>query len=422
MPNPKEKLLLASATYPGNFGYYEKLIPFLNKYEVFFLFTPKAKEHFLPEMIQHCQKKGYPYFLLPKYSLNNKILRKIPLFYPIAEAYDFRKRVKGLLKDRTITRIISIFDMDLYDGCLFKEANKLGIKTMLLQWALSSPIIRPRHQIKPKMSVRVIYSYFVRAHQFLARLLLRYVLGFEFKPRKVNGSGNSQKFGVINQQAYNLYKKWGVKPEKMSIIGYLDFDLAQKTKEEFDNNPAIREKTAQKYNIDLSKQNIAIFSTPFDRRDIKILSQQEQLAYFGKIIKTIREVFSPDEADILFKIHPGEDFAFYQPLRQCGVKLYDKYTVNRELIYFADLYITHHSTTSFIPIRMHKEAIFVNFCQLAWIESAKKYLGVKKFISDPAEFKKMLIDFKNHCLEKQYIHQPEIFTENSIEKMVNWIG
>ena len=410
-------ILLFIPHYIGSLKYFEKLIPYLeHKYDVGFLFLPKVKKIYLPEMINYCLKNNYKYYLIERYS-PNKFLTKIPIYRTLAMLFCYKKQVKELLKDSRIKKFISSLDTNFYFHYLFDEANKVGIDTMVLQWAITTKFVIDKHIKQNNPSLR----------QKLTGILLKYITGLNPKKENFIGNGNSKKFGVINKQAYDLFKNAGVNEKKLSIVNYLDFYFARKTYRELDSDPQKKEKLMQRYNINPEKKNIIIYSTPFNTKDYArntefALSDNAQLAYYQDLIRMIRNDFNTDEADILFKIHPAEDINLYKPLEQQNVKLYGKDTVNEEIITVADLYIAHHSTTNFIPILTGKDAIFINFIGDKSIDFLKKHFGIKKFVSDKKEFQKLIADFKNNRLEKQYELTEEIYVPDSLNKIINWIG
>ncbi len=399
----KNKLLL-TPHYIGSLKYFEKLIPYLkDKYEIAFLFTPKARQNLLPEMISYCQEKNYSYYLIEKYQAN-KLFKIIPFYYPIRQTIDYKKQVGRLLTDKTIKKIISVFDTDFYSYHLLKTANKKEIETMVLQWSLTIPGKFKKR--KPGLGRKIYFG--------LVNLILKPIIGTMPTGLGKLAGGSSQKFGVINQKAWQMFKELGIPKKKMAIVGYLDFALAQQS---FD-----KQALAQKHQVNLDKKNIVIFSTPFNTKDIVLFSDSQQLDYFKKIILGIRQVFSPAEANILLKIHPAENIELYQPLKKLGVKLFGKQTNNFELTALSDLYLCHHSTTNFIPMAMNKQAIFLNLIQSPYIERTKAYNGIKKFISSQDEFKNLLADFKNNSLPLQYSPDPSIITPDSLQKILAWIN
>lgn len=418
------KQLLFIPHYIGSLKYFEKLIPHLeNKYEVGFLFIPRKPKR-LPEMINYCKEKNYNYFILEKYQ--KKHLKLLPFYHAIKSYYVYKKKCEDFLSSNNIARLIGIMDIDFYYGCLFDVANKLGIKTMILQWGFSAPLkIRKiaKQELRYK-SIKVknnrISSFIKDFYSFLLEII-KSVLGFKYDRINIMSGGNTKEFGVINQYSYNFFKDAGVPEQKMTVVGYIDFDTAKKTFETLNNNPGFKRKIAKKYNINLNKKNIIIYSSPFYIKDITILSPNQQLKHFYEIIKIVRKIFDKETTDILFKIHPVEKIDLYQPLKKIGVKLYDKNAINEELVALSDLYIGYFSTSNVIPIVMQKDCIFINLIEFKHMELLKEGYSIKKFISDKNEFKKLLIDFKNNKLVKQYTKDSVIDDGRCIERIIKWI-
>lgn len=421
MEHKKDKILFIPF-YIGNLKYFEKLVPHLGKnYEASFLFlpVPAIAAQNKSEMILYCQRRKYGYRIMDDFFLPT-ILKKIPFLYPLMMSYDYRKKVKKFLQESHIKKIISANDVHFYMNCLFNEAHKTGVATMVLQWS----IMYKRESTLQK----TLESKWMRLYHHLSQKLIEYVSVCHVRNLKIWGGGNAQRFGVINKQAYDMFKEAGVSEEKMSIVGYLDFHLAKQTYERLSNSRQERDALTEQYGINPRKKNIVLYSNPFNMGgkintpDINVFTDEQQLLYYQKIVQLIREVFDESEADILFKIHPIEDIGLYKPLENHGVKLYGKDTNNENLIYFADLYIAHYSTANLIAIAMKKEAIFINLIKLKTIELAREYLSIKKFTSSEAEFLKLLHDYKNNKLKHQYNLDGDLIAPNSLQKIISWIN
>lgn len=423
--NAKNKILLVPH-YTASFRYLEKLIPYLQtKYEIFFLFTPKVKEKFLQEMEIICKQKGYGYFVIARPKLPRAV-KKIPLLYqPLLLSLYYRWKIQKLLKKNIFQKIIANNDTNFFNNYLFQKANQMGAQTMVLQWSIFGRQ-RKEEAYQKSWDPKITGPWWKKIGKLIKRKMVNSLMergNISQRGRRNLGAGQAQKIGVFNQKTFAILKKAGIKEEKMAIVGSMDFVQAEKIQEELFKDSLLREKTAQKYGLDLAKKNIIIFSSPFNTKDICLLSDQEQLTYFQKIAHCVREVFNPKGADILLKIHPAENLTTYQSLKALGVKLFDKFANNEELIALSSLYIATCTTTNYIAIAMNKEAIFINLLELERIECVKPSFGIKKFVHNEEELKKLLRDFKNNCLERQYEIPPEdIYTKNSLQKIINWIG
>jgi len=410
-------ILILIPSYIGNIKFFEKLTPYLKNYNIAFLFIPKVnkeKDVLVEEMKQYCQEKNYQYFELTN-PCTKKLLKIIPFYYPLKNFYFYRKNVRSLFNNKSIKKIISVVDLNFYYKLLFHEANLRGIETMLMQWALTH-----EYSIKKKNNEK---KYFLKTFYFnIVSLLLKFIGGIKNNKVKVLGGGNTNKFGVINEPAFRLFKSAGVDEKKMSIIGYIDFHEAEKKYLSIKKNKKLQNSITKRLGINSNKKIITIFTTPFNVKDLKILSKIEQINYYKKIVSNIRIVFNKKEADIYLKIHPAESKEKYSSLKEFEVKIFDKNIHNEELIFFTDLYIAHHSTTNYIPIIMNKNSIFINLLNLELIELTKKYFGIIQYINNYKMFNKLLSDFKNNRLDKQYSEKEKIITPDSLKKILNWIG
>ncbi|OHA26146.1 MAG: hypothetical protein A3D52_00485 [Candidatus Taylorbacteria bacterium RIFCSPHIGHO2_02_FULL_44_36] len=420
---PKPKLIFVPH-YIGSLLYFEKLLPFLvSRYEVRFLIL-FIHQGTYREMLDYCRQRNLAYdFLTPPKSADNSKKTNFPVFSLIRDLILYKKQIRVLLNDKQIKEIISVNDGGIYVGYLMTEANKRGIDTAVLQWALAYADEEQRKM--PKKIVvfwrSVLYCLAKPVYIFFKKLAVLLILGI-YQNKSVLGGGTAKRFGVINQQAFEFFKKQGVPEEKMTVVGYLDFHLAEKTKKDFDDNKQTFLKKALEYNINLSKKNIIVFSSPFYIKDIKIITAEEQVRYYKKLIEKIREICPLEKYDILFKIHPIEDLNTYKSLENIGIKIFDKNADNHALIYLSDLYIADSTTTNFIPITMGKKAIFINFYKLLLVESSKYCFGIKKFATDEKEFNRLLKLYHDRRLPVQYEKDEEIITPDSLTKIIEWIS
>jgi len=415
-----DKLILAPH-YTGSLKYLEKLIPHLKrKYEILFVFLPKIRSQYLLEMVEYCQNKNYAYLKIEVKNCNSVIKH-------LAQKLEYKKNITNVLKRIKPQRIVVISDSDFWDAVLVEEANRLGIETLLLQWAIALP-----PAIKSAMDQELAEKSIVdnldskKKDNFLKSYLNSFtqqLLGLPRQHPRLFGSGEAKKIGVINNFTANFLTKLGINKEKIAVVGHIDFDHAKETFDSLRNNQEKREMVAAKLSINQTKKNIIIFaSTPFYTKDMTIMEPADQVKYYEKIINSIRLVFSPAEADIHFKIHPAEDVKLYEPLARQGIKIYDKNTNNEELIFFADLYISHHSTTNFIAMIMKKPIIFLNLINLEFINYFTDVTGAKEFINSEKTFIEKLKKFKSENSLLDYNLNSVSTDGKNVERIVKWIN
>src|SRR3989344_4413615 len=328
-----------------------------------------------------------------------------------------------LFEKLAVEKIISVNDNSIYVRWLITEGNKRGIDTMVLQWALfyEGQRLRPPRLVKNWR--RIFYKFGKPVYLFFRKIFRGLILGFDFEGGKfVIGAGPSKRMGVINSAAKDCFVQAGVPEKKISIVGHPDFYLAEEVMKNLGSSSLEKITVADKYGIDLSKKNVVFYSSPMYVKDITVLTPAEQLDYTKRLFTIIRKYLTEKNYDLILKIHPLEKADLYRPVEELGVKIMKKQTNNNELIFFADLYIADSTFTNFIPIAMGKEAIFVNFFNLPSVESAKGCFGIKKFIEAWDEFEKLLELFRDGNLPRQYEFDAKILINNSLRKILDWIG
>ncbi len=417
----RKPLLLVAPHYMGSLRYFEKLIPLLaDRYEVcFFLFFAHTASY--REMEMYCANKKYSYLAVDAVAVP-KACSRLPFFTYLANVRRYRRAVLSLLADIPVAKMIAPNDNGLYIRLLFTEAARRGIDTMVLQWALAYHGVKDRPP-RPVAGWRR-WSYRIAKPLYLKikRSLLSFVLDPAYRTDKgIVGGGASARFGVINEQAFEYYRTHGVRREKMTIVGSLEF-AATEAFAAVATAPGVLDDAARHYGINRRKKNIILYSSPFNLKDVTIFTDEEQYRYAERLISLIRGACPPSAYDVLFKIHPAEDLSLYRPLEALGVKLFGKDAVNQELIALSDLYIADNTNTNFITILLGRPAIFINLMNLPLVEKAKDYFGIRSFVHSETEFSERLRDFCAGRLAPQYHRDGSIFTPRSAERIRAWIG
>ena len=401
--------------YVGGLRYFEKIMPYLSeRYDVRFLLI-YAKRGTFQEMVDYCKAQSLRFYAI-------ELPHSRRMFFAFARELVFYRRAVAAFLDEKPAKLIAVNDNSIYVRYLFNEANKRGFGTAVLQWALTYPGQKDRPVEKRSSFNRAAYHFKKFFSSKAKTFLLKIIFGAGFIHEKdVLGRGPSKSFGVINEQAFAFFKSCGVPAEKMTVVGYVDFELALRTKKELDADEGKKKRTMASLSIDPSKKRIVIFTSSYNSSVVKVFDDLGQYRFYEDIVTRIRKFCSANEYQILLKIHPIEKKALYAPLEKYGVVVFDKFANNFELVYFSDLYIADSTTANFIPEIMGKDAIFIDFYGLPLIEASRKYLGVKKFIRNPDEFESLLGLWKQGKLEKQY-ETSDLLVENSLERIVRWVG
>ncbi len=419
--------------YTGSLRYYERLGEYLkDHYDVSFLLIqlPRlggkqytASHYNFDEMVSHCTQKGLDFYTI-RQPAPSRVLSRFPFLQFLVSARTYAREVNRVFSDARIRKLIAINDAGFYFGTIFSEAKKRGIDAYVLQWAVTYDVQANGAAKKVVPAWRLaVHSVRKNIENASKALLLKCVAGRgASNVKSVLGSNLSDKFGVINQQAFDYFASQGVPRGKMTVVGYLDFHAATALKQRLDTNESARAEVAGRLGIDQTKKNIVIFSSAYNSNVVHVLDDAGQLSFYENIVEMIRESCPVEQYAISLKIHPIENISLYEPLKKQGIKIYDKFTDNAELIYFSDLYVADSTTVNFVPVLMNKHALFVNFLQLPLIEASREYFGIKKYITNKDEFRALVAAYADGRLEPQYNPDTRIFTKDSLSKTVAWVG
>lgn len=419
--SPARDTLVFVPHYLGSLLYFEKLIPYIHdRYDVLFLLN-FGNNRYVEEMAAYCAGKGYSFYRIAEPKMG--IFGCFELFYFLRGAAHYKKELPKFLEHVRIKKVITLTDGGFYMGYLFAEAEKRGIDAMVLQWALTYHGQKSRPKRIPPLFRRLLYRFGKPVYIFLQALAFRVFIGPNFSFSKtILGGGVGRRFGVINQQAYDFFLSHGIPKEKMAIVGSLEFAAAEKTFFDLRTNPAREKEARARLGLNDGKKNIVFYSSPYNVKDITILTDEEQYLFTERVMGIIRDVCPEEGYNLLLKVHPKEETKLYEPLARYGVKIFHKDADNAELVYFSDLYIDGGSTTNFIPILEGKEALFINPLKLAVVETTADHFGINRYVHEYEEFRVLLELFKRGKLPKQYTYKDEIFTKNSLRKILHWIG
>ncbi len=413
--------LLFVPHYIGSFKYYEKLKPFLeDRYEVIFLLIFPHQKAFA-EMKQYAEARGHASILIPppRFFSGASVFG---VFSYIAALFAYRRGVNELFK-KPMGKIIAPNDSGIYIRYLFNKARRHRVETLVLQWAMAYEGARARIRKVGAWHRQIIYEILKPLYAGFKKIFARLLLGSDFTiSKELTGLGNSDRMGVINRRALDYFISHGVSPEKLSIVGYLDYHFSQTVKRDLDLDSRKRVEAMKRLSIDPSLKLITLFSSPYNGKDVNVLTDAEQYDFTSRIMNTIREICPASRFALALKIHPSERIELYRPLEKIGVKIFGKDTDNYELVYFTDLYVAGGTAVNFVPLIMGKDAIFINFLKLSNIEDTRPIFNIKKFVTDDAEFRELLTRYREGILPRQYADVEDVITHDSLKKIIAWIG
>lgn len=390
--------------------YYAKILPSLEKtYEVGFILLADRGT------IKFCEENGYHFYKLFLEGESFSGVR-IPFVSSVLKQWSFIKRCDVFLKQEKPTKLVAVVSKNFHIQALFDKANKSGIETIALQWAMQ--YARATNSELPRI------DRFKRFVQKIYFFILDPVLTFFYKIQTKGVSDlrayKAEKIGIMGEPEKENFLAQGYDPKKMRIVGNADFDFVHKLKRKIDTDITLRNSLVSKYGFDTQKVNILILSTIFYiGKTVKFTDEVGQVEYFKKIIEDVRKVYKEEEVVIFFKPHPKEK-DIYSSFEKMGVKVCSKEAMTEELIALSDLVISHPETSAnFFVLATNVPALFINFSPITSIDRGKEYYHIAHLIKNEEEFKKYILLFKEGKLEKQYDNSH--FDSHAIEKIVKFI-
>ncbi|MDP3726664.1 MAG: hypothetical protein Q8R36_05760 [bacterium] len=387
--------------YIGPLKHFERFIPYLkDTYDIGFLFI-SGDDVRRRELIEYCKNNQYSYSVIEK-GLKGKSKFHIPFFTPIKNRYDHSMACRSFLENVKPDKIIATKSRYPYDT-IFKEANKMNIDTIVLQWSVGLLTRQMFGTTRKKTLVRNTYH-------FLLEIFMRLLDVFCGEQRFRYTPAAPKKIGVFTfteEDAHN-YIKEGLDPNVVHIVGPVEFQVTHELKTKIDSNLIFRKELFNKYG--LTEDKIKIFVNLFRFHVIPLpkkykMTNEEHVNHHLSLFKMIRSVFPREEADIILRIHPRESEvrAIYEPYKKLGVKIYFNESKTEELVCLSDLYVGDPtSSVNYMVLASNIPAIFTNFSNLTAINNLGKNFYIKHIVTDEKEFVSMLKQFKMSTLTKQY--------------------
>lgn len=386
--------------YIASLKYYEKLFQGLREKGCepqFLLFEDKG-------MAAYSRRRGLPCdtrFLVLQRGVH------IPLYSPVARERRMIREFEKFLAERPHT-LVTETTIPPLARLLFAHARARGIRTLALQWCQESDKTRHLRLTFSKQLQKLrgrygsVASGLVHETYFALSKTLFWFLDLFVRQKRLTEQADA--IGVIDSYAKNLFIKRGWRQEQIEIVGHADFTLMR------------QRKTPKRH----GRTRILILSTPFYIGHASVFTDRKgQSSYFGEIFKTIREVFSVDEADILFKLHPREE-NIYADLENQDITILGNEANIEELVASADLYIAHPLTAAnFTAIARRVPALFINFTPLLFLDDGKELYHLRSITKTHEEFHKKLQDFKQGILPFQY--DQDAVDPTSLQKIISFI-
>ena len=386
--------------YIGQLKYYEKLIPFLyDSYDVRFVFIRGDNER-RQQMEKYCKENDYTFDIVEEGFDKNKGVF-IPFVRSLRKHRQQSNALQKFLRKQKPSKLIFVRGAPKTQLAI-KEANYLGIDTLVLQCAFNPPY---NHYGKRGGKVSFINQTY---HRVLALLQVTMDL-FLRGPRYVFTSKEPRAIGAMKEEGRTILPEWhNYNPDNIHVVGNIEsqyvVDLCKRTFKD----QSYKKELLEKYELDISKQKVLVLSSWLAHYVVHKVyhtqkEEEEQIKYFDTIFKILREELG-ENIELLFKMHPSEK-NIYGSYKKRGVKIYNDEAKTEELICLSDLCISDPATSAnYMIIASGKQALFVNLSSVTQINRAASYYNISHVVVEKNDFIAKIKQFKKGSLPLQYEH------------------
>jgi len=396
MPAIKQKpVLYFVPIYIGSLKYFAKLVSYLSPYyQVEFLLV-RGRDKRRVQMEEYLTDNKYVYHIIDQ-GLKSSLGIRVPFFTPVWGHIMQILACRRFLKKQRPDKIVMVKNLPPYN-IIVKEANRLGIDTVMLQWAYGG------NKAVSKSSVKILPTWQKFYYSIID--LLYGVVDFSLGGISyVNSLGSIDRVGIMNEAAIEVIEdRCGISPEKMTLVGSADQQIIHELRERIERDTLFRKNLQHKYGITQEKRIITVLAWGLHKRKRWGFSFEEHIVYLRSVLELIRKFFPPEKTDILLKLHPGDEPALYDSLRDLSVRVFGDEAETDELICLADLCILDPWTAAnILVIASGAPAIFVNFSRLTAINAGKELYHLKEIATTREHFNYLLKQFRAGQLPLQY--------------------
>lgn len=292
-------------------------------------------------------KKLYS-FMLSKFLPSEATLKRTLIQrMEIASEQLQKNNVKVLITsdDRTMNHVM----------CWIKAANVLGIKTVLLPFAVTHPdvgafIRRERYQMHinkgedlslksavAKQYPNTVYNSKYGAMLFYPPKNIRLLDSIGLLPKNpwIQGGGQTNHVLAIGHNDKNLMVEMGVNPEKITVAGQCSHDLVF---ESMQNRAQVKEYLKNTYEIQ-PDDKLIIFAVPH-MAEINALTWDKHLEIFEQILTELAKL----PAKVVLSLHPRAQVEKYKTLaKAANMPILNK--ALSEVLPAGDIFLATHSST-----------------------------------------------------------------------------
>jgi hypothetical protein len=355
--------------YIGSLKYLAKLWPRLSvDYEVEFLLVRGADRR-RQQMENYARAQNLPYRILAEGLEESKKFR-LPFLTSLSKRYRHIQACRQLFTTERPVKVVLTKTIAPHD-VVVREAARAGAEIIILQWSFHShdPIFIKETPAEPTWSK--IYFTIMRGLFWLQDLLLvgrRYSAHWRL-PNKI---------GVFDEAAAEGYAvSYRFPRERIKAVGNIDWQLINELQQRIKTSTSQREDLIAKYSLSPIKKKILLLVHGFHLRTWSGMNLAGQLGYYRHLLELIRQVVPLEQAEILIKLHPSDNPAFYESYQSLGVKVFGDEAASEELICLADLIISGTWTSvNYLVVASGKPAIFENLSPFKAKNAAMKYYHI----------------------------------------------
>ncbi len=287
------------------------------------------------------------------------------------------KTAADLLNEEEPSLIILLGDRHVgLETALVKNANALGIPTLIVPYAISAPeggsgLRKKRPDFQEKFAINTLFRSFVArvfprwvyTHEgtpvlFLPALnaLMAWTLGMMPANPWTIGGGAATRMAVESEAVKRMFLGQGVPEDKMVVTGKPSFDVQHATAQDAE---AKREKLCSELGIDESHRIILCAVPQIGEEGALPWEKHWELTEF-----LFKVLASPDGVSVVLSLHQKSPVDQYKPLAdKYGAVIAGNHNIY-ELIPLCDVFVAAFSSTVVLAMGAHKPAVVIDFYDL----------------------------------------------------------
>ena len=401
MNSSAKPALFLLPVYVGSLKYYEKLLPHLqSKYEPTFLII-RPDDDRRRGMLSYCRDRSLPFLVVDPGGESDF---RVPFVSAVVKRIAHQKACKAIFKNAPKAKLVAVKAIAGFEP-IFKEANRQGLETIVIQSALIPPPNFYRKDAGDTMPV-----FFYRVYHFFLSLVFAVsdllTQGWSY----IAASTHPRKVGVIGPEGIRIFKeRYGFDPKTMTVVGTAEYERVSELKMRVREDEEFRDGLIRKYGLDHNKKRILILSVWFAHhgavRPAQYYSTKEkerQITHYRRLIASVRAVCPAESYEVLFKLHPSEQ-NIYTSYETLDVRIFGDESISEELLVLSDLYIADPCTSAnYMVVASGVPAIFDNTETLPALNKCALFYPITKIVQNIGEFQEAVDAFAKGGLSRGY--------------------